>query len=560
MLDQFAHRREQAKALHQRGEYLQAQAAYQEILIHNNEDADTLGLLALCKFQMGDHNSAFSIWGRVNSIPAVCRIVWRNCNNALSAALSAATHPNVQSLLSGIIPNWDVEVTPADISLAQSFLIALESFDLGKDVDRLLSSFIAQLNASSGEGLVFLRWALDKNYSANLGSMIGERLDHVDNPDTEVQLLRGSCFFITGDIAKSEAIAERVARAAPIYLTQASDSQKFVIAVLNRPSPAVVRPISLAEFHFSENTPSSLVKQFSQELRLLSYFPNAEAIRQIGKLDVKPTVVLNNWATAEILAIPGVQETVNEALESLNVPILNSPDKVVLTTRQRNAQNLKDIEGLLVPKIVRFENRPGTEISNAIMLEEEIGYPLILREPFQQMGKETEKIESTNTLLAALAGLGAGQFYAIAFVDNPLAPSLYRKFRAAVIGQNIFITHVHFGADWNVHRIRNEELRQKIETRVRQIPAAQYLLNKPNSEVNRAVFHTLGKLRARIPLEMFGVDFDVMADGKVLFFEANSAMNISFSEAGGNADIRSNMKAAFLDLVVEVSRTSGKSH
>jgi glutathione synthase/RimK-type ligase-like ATP-grasp enzyme/tetratricopeptide (TPR) repeat protein len=560
MSDQLVQRREQAKVLHQRGEYQQAQAAYEEILLQNGEDADTYGLLALCKFQMGDEEPAFALWGRVNSMAAASRIVWRNCNNALGVALTAPSKFNAQSLLPTVIRPWEGEATPADMELAQSLMVALEKFECTGEIDHLLPAFIAQLNLGEAEALAFLRWALGKNYSATINVAIMERLDHVENPNSEILLLRGACHFMAGDVAKSEFIAEQVARTGPIYLTERSDTQKFVLGVMNRPSPAIVRPVSLAEFHFGENTPASLVKQFSRELRLLSFFPNAEANIQMNKLDVKPDIVLNNWATAEILAIPGVLKTVNEALEHTNVPVLNPPHKVILTTRQRNAENLKNVDGVVVPKVVRFENFPNKEISVAIMLEQEIGYPLILREPFQQMGKGAVKVETTDTLLAALARLGAGQFYAIAFVDNPLAPSLYRKYRAAVIGQRIFITHVHFGTDWSVHRIRDEELRSEVDGLVRHVAGAQALLDETDSQESNVVLRALEGVRQKIPLDVFGIDFDVIADGRLLFFEANAAMNISFRETGRNTEIRANMKAAFLDLINTVSQTSTKAY
>jgi hypothetical protein len=37
-------------------------------------------------------------------------------------------------------------------------------------------------------------------------------------------------------------------------------------------------------------------------------------------------------------------------------------------------------------------------------------------------------------------------------------------------------------------------------------------------------------IRHRIPLDVFGIDFDVNADGSLVFYEANAAMNL-FSTA-----------------------------
>ena len=51
-------------------------------------------------------------------------------------------------------------------------------------------------------------------------------------------------------------------------------------------------------------------------------------------------------------------------------------------------------------------------------------------------------------------------------------------------------------------------------------PAAQYV--SPEGQ-NLA---TLRQIRERIPLDVFGVDFDVDAGGKLIFYEANATMNL----------------------------------
>ena len=46
----------------------------------------------------------------------------------------------------------------------------------------------------------------------------------------------------------------------------------------------------------------------------------------------------------------------------------------------------------------------------------------------------------------------------------------------------------------------------------------------------RPAMQSLRAIRDRIPLEVFGIDFDVDADGRVVFYEANATMNL-FSTA-----------------------------
>jgi hypothetical protein len=48
--------------------------------------------------------------------------------------------------------------------------------------------------------------------------------------------------------------------------------------------------------------------------------------------------------------------------------------------------------------------------------------------------------------------------------------------------------------------------------------------------LGRSVIQALRAIRERIPLDVFGVDFDVNADGRLVFYEANATMNL-FSTA-----------------------------
>ncbi|MBG1231817.1 ATP-grasp domain-containing protein [Aestuariivirga litoralis] len=416
-----------------------------------------------------------------------------------------------------IVP-WDFDTVPtrADISMTHSLMIALENSGCHRDVERLLPGFLSQIDVN-------------------------------ENEDIELSLMRGAGAYLKRDAEASGRVAERLASQAPVYVTARGDSQSYVVAVLNAPPSTVTKAQSLAEFHFHENTPASLFKQMSGDLRLISYFPAAA-----GGASFVPTpdIVINNWATAEILATPGTLAKVQAALDWTGAPVLNAPFQVLQTTRQRNAEVLQGTDGVVVPKILRFQNHHGERIAVALLLEREIGFPLIIRDPFQQMGRGVFKIDTVDDLLALLPSLGNSEFYAIAFIDNPLKPGLYRKYRAAVIGSQIFISHVRFNNSWSVHRIRDEAQQGQIDTAVSNMAQAESLMHHLETPENKRVWQRLQNLCRKIPLDFFGVDFDVMPDGRLLFFEANAAMNLSFSvNDKSKAVMRGGMQAAMLDLI-----------
>ena len=50
-------------------------------------------------------------------------------------------------------------------------------------------------------------------------------------------------------------------------------------------------------------------------------------------------------------------------------------------------------------------------------------------------------------------------------------------------------------------------------------------LNDPESYLGKACYHSLESISKIIKLDYFGIDFTKLADGRLLVFEANAAMN-----------------------------------
>ena len=58
----------------------------------------------------------------------------------------------------------------------------------------------------------------------------------------------------------------------------------------------------------------------------------------------------------------------------------------------------------------------------------------------------------------------------------------------------------------------------------------------------------LAEIGKAMPLDIFGVDFDVDADGRLLFFEANATMNL-LSNAPPHIDYPAAAKREFMSAV-----------
>jgi glutathione synthase/RimK-type ligase-like ATP-grasp enzyme len=178
------------------------------------------------------------------------------------------------------------------------------------------------------------------------------------------------------------------------------------------------------------------------------------------------------------------------------------------------------------------------------VIQDMMGFPVIIRTAFEQRGIGAEKIDSPGELARHLAIQDDPQLYAIEYVDNPVVPGIYRKIRAAVIGEELFITHVHFGPHWNVHRDRDREKPKNLDLDGNLAAHAARIISAPEETLGAPAMAALHDIRRRIPLDIFGIDFDILPDGRVLFFEANAAMHLSLSDRAGVEKTRAAMRTA----------------
>ena len=156
--------------------------------------------------------------------------------------------------------------------------------------------------------------------------------------------------------------------------------------------------------------------------------------------------------------------------------MLNHPVSAATTTRQRNAENLKGIPNLLVPRVLRFMNQPDDPSSIVSLIENDVGFPVIVRDPFHQMGKQASKLDTAGQLFEHLRSTPVLELYAIQYVHNPAANGIWRKIRAAVIGEDLIISHVHFGEQWNVHRERDDAKIQSVNQKKSIVSFADLIL------------------------------------------------------------------------------------
>lgn len=145
------------------------------------------------------------------------------------------------------------------------------------------------------------------------------------------------------------------------------------------------------------------------------------------------------------------------ALQGWAQPVLNAPQYLPHTGRDRASSLLQGIAQLLVPATQRVSRAELMALAQGqcgvAQLLQGCDFPLILRPVGSQAGANLEKIDNAAAVLAYLAGLQDEAFFLAPFIDYSDARGLFRKIRVALIGGQAFVCHMAVSSNWMIHYV-----------------------------------------------------------------------------------------------------------
>lgn len=551
------------KTLHKAGLIMEAESIYREILSIDKDNAEVLGLLAIIALQQRDQNLAKKMWRRAIEAKSPPWIFLRNLTNYFQFLVSQGDDKEAVKLLSKTLPDWPaVRVPDPDernmLMVLANILVKHKSLDAAS---RLLKSAISAVPTDA----TFLH-ALGK-VQYHLGDLSSAR-EYLSLADTALehqasfQLLDDlhQCAIEEGDREAAHKIKERLAARQPVYINPAMPSQNGSILVLNTVQFGKMR--SFQELHFSFNYTSQISRILDKDFHFTSVLPEYQAGREAARKLPKPDLVINNLTNGEFILAGGNLAAISEFSESFGVPVINHPQKAILTTRQKSAELISDLPGVIVPRIKRF-SKTGKTMGELIKeIEANFNYPFIRRTLFLQQGMGLLKIEKRGDLANGLNTPEQDDFYISDFIDNRGPTGHYRKLRAAIVGNEIIIVRVDHSPHWVVHGMRKDD--EKIafyRNHPIYLEMDERICSNPDLELGPSVMLSLRQIRNRIPLEIFGIDFDVAPDGRLVFFEANATMNL-LSTAHPEVDYpkhaQERLISAFRDYFRQLTHTENK--
>jgi tetratricopeptide (TPR) repeat protein len=317
----------------------------------------------------------------------------------------------------------------------------------------------------------------------------------------------------------------------PVFIADRRASQKADVLVINRNPDLEASLNSFETLHFySSNFPGQLVRQMNEDFHFTSVFVGDATRPEARKQIPQPDLVINNHTNGELIISEGNLAGLIELVDSFRVPVVNHPNKAIQTRRDVSANLLDNISGVRVPKTMRFSTDGKIYEELAREIEGQYDYPLIMRTLTLQRGKGMHKVESRAGLMELLSTGFPARFFVTEFVDSRAGNKLFRKIRAAIVKDEIVVVRVDYDTGWNVHGRKTENRASFYQENAHLLEEEKRICKDPEAGLGRSAMQSLRVIRDRIPMDVFGIDFAVDADGMVVFYEANATMNL-FSTA-----------------------------
>jgi hypothetical protein len=204
-------------------------------------------------------------------------------------------------------------------------------------------------------------------------------------------------------------------------------------------------------------------------------------------------------------------------------PVINHPSRVLATGRAALGALLRDMPGIIVPRIVSLPRAELLAESGADAVSDRgFSFPVLLRAPGFHSGRHFLRVETASDLASAASRLPCGEVLAIEYLQGGWADGCARKGRVMFIDGRLYPLHWAISRDWKVHYF-TADMADRPTARARE---ARFLADMPGV-LGGAAMATLADIAATLGLDYAGIDFALAPDGRILLFEANAAMVIA---------------------------------
>jgi hypothetical protein len=208
-------------------------------------------------------------------------------------------------------------------------------------------------------------------------------------------------------------------------------------------------------------------------------------------------------------------------------PVLNPPEKIKGLTRDSIASLFARSANICAPQASRVAVPDLRRLARQeVPLDDllpQASFPILARPVGSHCGKKLEKIDGPGELTHYLEGLENEdeEFYLASFMDYRGADGLFHKYRIVLIEGVPFLCHLALSEQWMIHYV-NVGMTESASKRAEEARAME-TFEHDFARRHGAAFAELGE---RLGLDYFGIDCSELPDGRLLLFEAETAMVI----------------------------------
>ncbi len=205
------------------------------------------------------------------------------------------------------------------------------------------------------------------------------------------------------------------------------------------------------------------------------------------------------------------------------VPVLLEPRKVQALTRDRLWRLLEGLPGLYTPPTVRTSMKDLRDLVEGRRALGDLlpggAFPVLVRPMDSHGGKGLARIASLEELAGYIHHTKSETFFLSPFLDYRGPDGLHRKMRIAFIDGRAYACHMAMAEHWMLHYLNAG---MDSDPSKREEEARHFATFDTDFAIQHAT--ALEGLCARAGLEYFAIDCAETRDGKLLIFEADTAM------------------------------------
>jgi hypothetical protein len=238
--------------------------------------------------------------------------------------------------------------------------------------------------------------------------------------------------------------------------------------------------------------------------------------------------------------------------------VLLEPRKIQALTRDRLWRLLEGVPGLAIPPTVRTSQPDLLDVVQGCRSLGDLlpggTFPILLRPMDSHGGKGLARLSSPDDLAEYLQHINSEAFFLSPFLDYRNPDGLHRKMRIAFIDGKAFACHMAVAEHWMLHYLNAG---MDGDPSKREDEARHFATFDTEFAVRHAA--ALEGLCTRAGLEYFAIDCAETRDGKLLIFEADTAMIVHDMDPSSLYPYKGpQMKRIFLAFRAMLARHAGR--